>query len=497
MNNRNENSKKITQLIMDSWNIIGLDRNNASYYEFAWTVVLFKSVCDSNKDFNTISSDNSFQFSDQSKNFIINENYNFESLILTMKTDSKKMLFKQLEEVIFNFLSSNSGKLSNFLDSTKTFFSVFSTNDDVKYDAIFVLLKGLDAINLSKYRKENEDILKSSFAAFFDDLGMSKGHSSGEHFTPLTISMLLSKLAPVKDWDNLYDPTCGIGSSLIENIKKNNADNVRVFGQDINKTTTNLCNLNMIFNNINDAEISTGDSLINPDSFGESLKERFDVIVADIPKAMSWKLQDNTYLANDERLAAAGVVAPKSKADFAFIMHMIYSLKRNGKMACVVTPGIFYREGTEAKIRKYLVDNNYIESIIMLPSDLLYGTSVAVCILIISKNKKSKDILYINANNDKFYEKATYKSKLSNDGIEEIVDIYSNQKFVEKVSYIASFEEIKKNNYNLNINYYIDLFEESEPVDLDQIVADIYEIQSKLTDVEKKLTDKLKNLSIN
>lgn len=497
MNNIKEISKKISQLIEDSWIIIGPGRNYLSYYEFAWSVVLFKSACDSNKDFSRISSDSSFQLSHQAKDFNINESYDFDTLILTNNTESKVMLYQKLEEVLLNFFSTNSVKFDNILDSTKSFFSMFSNIDDVKYDAISVLIKGLDLINLSKYRKENEDILKSSFSNFFYDIAMRNGFFRGEQCTPLTVSILLSKLAPVKDWDSLYDPTCGIGSSLVENIKNNKANNVRVFGQDINKTTTNLCNLNMLFNNINDAEISTGDTLINPDSFGESLKERFDVIVADIPMAMSWKSQDTTYLAQEERLAAAGVLAPKSKADFAFIMHMLYSLKQNGKMACVVTPGIFYREGTETKIRKYLVDNNYIESIIMLPPNLLYGTSVAVCILTISKNKKNKNILFINANNDKFYEKATYKSQLSNEGIEEIVDIYSNHKIVEKVSYIAPFEEIQKNNYNLSINYYIDLFEETEPVDLDQIASDINTIQANLDDIEKKLTDKLKKLSRN
>jgi type I restriction-modification system, M subunit len=310
------------------------------------------------------------------------------------------------------------------------------------------------------------------------------GKSGGEFFTPSDVSELLTRLGTVgkKEVNKVYDPACGSGSLLLKAEKVLGKDGVRngYYGQEINITTYNLCRINMFLHDIefDKFNIACEDTLTSPQHWDD---EPFELIVSNPPYSIKWDGDDNPLLINDGRFSPAGVLAPKSKADLAFIMHALSWLSSSGTAAIVCFPGIFYRGGAEQKIRKYLVDNNFVDCIIQLPSNLFFGTSIATCIMVLKKNKKDNTILFIDASQKCV--KVTNNNRLTEDNINNIVDTFVERKDVQYTAKLTSIEEIQENDYNLSVSTYVEKEDSREKIDiqvLNKQIAEIVEHENKL-----------------
>ena len=288
----------------------------------------------------------------------------------------------------------------------------------------------------------------------------------------------------------VYDPTCGSGSLLLRTARSGQAD--EIFGQEKNPTTFNLCRMNMLLHGIkyNDFDIRNGDTL-EADEFGE---QQFDAVVANPPFSADWSAA--AKFNNDDRFSKAGVLAPKSKADYAFILHMLYHLNDGGTMACVAPHGVLFRGAAEGKIRRFLIEKkNCIDAIIGLPANIFYGTSIPTCILVMKKCRKQDDnILFIDASRE--FEKVKTQNKLRPEHIRKIVETYRNRKEIEKYSHCATLQEIAENDYNLNIPRYVDTFEEEEEIDIKAVMADIKSLEAQRADLDKQIEVYLKELGI-
>lgn len=298
------------------------------------------------------------------------------------------------------------------------------------------------------------------------------GKSGGEFFTPQDVSKLISQLAThnLSTINKIYDPAAGSGSLLLQAKKLFDEHIVEdgFYGQEINHTTYNLARMNMFLHNVNydKFNIALGDTLINP-QFGD--EKPFDVIVSNPPYSIHWIGSDDPTLINDDRFAPAGVLAPKSKADFAFVLHSLSYLSGRGRAAIVCFPGIFYRGGAEQKIRKYLVDNNYIETIISLPANLFYGTSIAVNILVLSKHKTDTRIQFVDASGEDFFKKETNNNILEDKHIEKIIDIFDKKEDVQYVAKSVDNSLIAENDYNLSVSSYIEVKDTRPQTDIKEL----------------------------
>ena len=306
------------------------------------------------------------------------------------------------------------------------------------------------------------------------------GKSGGEFFTPADVSELLTRLGTVgkTEINKVYDPACGSGSLLLKAEKVLGKDAIRngFYGQEINITTYNLCRINMFLHDVgfDKFNIACEDTLISPQHWDD---EPFELIVSNPPYSIKWAGDENPLLINDPRFAPAGVLAPKSKADMAFIMHSLSWLASNGTAAIVCFPGIMYRGGAEQKIRKYLVDNNYVDCIIQLPSNLFFGTSIATCIMVMKKNKADNKTLFIDATNECV--KVTNNNKLTPEHIEHIVDAFTKREEVKHFAHLASYEEVSSNDYNLSVSTYVEVEDTREKIDIVKLNAEIKEIVAR------------------
>ena len=322
------------------------------------------------------------------------------------------------------------------------------------------------------------------------------GKSGGEFFTPQNVSKLIAQLAMhgQTSVNKIYDPACGSGSLLLQAKKQFDEHLIEegLFGQEINHTTYNLARMNMFLHNINydKFDISLGDTLIDP-KYGE-LKP-FDAIVSNPPYSVSWIGSDDPTLINDDRFAPAGVLAPKSKADFAFVLHALHYLSAKGRAAIVSFPGIFYRGGAEQKIRKYLVENNFVETVISLPANLFYGTSIAVNILVLSKNKTENKTQFINASGEDFFKKETNNNVLTDEHIAKIIDLFAKKENVEYLSAWVDNEKIAENDYNLSVSAYVETEDTREVIDITALNAQVSQtvkrIDSLRADIEQIIAE--------
>ena len=302
------------------------------------------------------------------------------------------------------------------------------------------------------------------------------GKSGGEFFTPQSVSKLIAKLAThgLTTINKIYDPAAGSGSLLLQAKKQfdNHVIQEGFFGQEINHTTYNLARMNMFLHNVNydKFNIALGNTLTAP-QFGD--EKPFDAIVSNPPYSINWIGSDDPTLINDDRFAPAGVLAPKSKADFAFVLHCLSYLSGRGRAAIVCFPGIFYRGGAEQKIRKYLVDNNFVETVISLAPNLFYGTSIAVNILVLSKHKTDTKIQFIDASGEEFYKKETNNNVLSQEHIDAIMQLFDSKEEKEYVSQNVDNEKIAEGNYDLSVSSYVEKKDTREVIDIDVLNAEI------------------------
>jgi type I restriction enzyme M protein len=309
------------------------------------------------------------------------------------------------------------------------------------------------------------------------------------------VSELLARIAThnKKQVRKVYDPACGSGSLLMQVAKVIGKDNVQqgFFGQEINQTTYNLCRINMFLHDIdyNRFDIALGDTLLEPKHWD---KEPFDVIVSNPPYSIRWKGDDDPVLINDPRFAPAGVLAPKSKADLAFTMHMLSWLAADGAAAIVEFPGVLYRGGAEQKIRQYLIDNNYVDAVIQLPANLFFGVSIATCIIVIRKNKTDNKILFIDASNEFVHE--GNKNKLEEANIQHILDLYVNRKEVKHLTALVSNTAIAENSYTISVNSYVEQEDTREVIDIDQLNAELKQIVARENELRAQIDELIANI---
>ena len=353
------------------------------------------------------------------------------------------------------------------------------------------ILEGIASINLGNYQDNQIDAFGDAYEFLMSMYASNAGKSGGEFYTPQEVSELLTKLAIVGkiSVNKVYDPACGSGSLLLKSAKILGKENVRngFFGQEINLTTYNLCRINMFLHDIgyDKFDIACEDTLVSPEHWDD---EPFEVIVSNPPYSIKWAGDDNAVLINDPRYSPAGVLAPKSKADFAFIMHSLSWLATNGTASIVCFPGILYRGGAEQKIRKYLIDNNFVECIIQLPDNLFFGTSIATCIMVLRKSKKDNNTLFIDATNECV--KVTNNNKLTDENINNIVDIFTKREDKEYVAKLISNKEIEENDYNLSVSTYVEKEDTREKIDIVVLNKEIDEMVAR----EQVLRDEIKKI---
>ena len=347
-------------------------------------------------------------------------------------------------------------------------------------DKLVKILNGIADIKLDDYKSNSIDAFGDAYEFLMSMYASNAGKSGGEFFTPQEVSELLTRLAVLgkTSVNKVYDPACGSGSLLLKSAKILGKENVRngFYGQEINLTTYNLCRINMFLHDIgyDKFDIACEDTLTNPQHWDD---EPFEVIVSNPPYSIKWAGNDNPLLINDPRYSPAGVLAPKSKADFAFIMHSLSWLATNGTASIVCFPGILYRGGAEQKIRKYLVDNNFIDCIIQLPDNLFFGTSIATCIMVLKKSKKDNNILFIDASKECV--KVTNNNKLTNENIDNIVKIFTDRKDIDYVAKLVSNTEIGENDYNLSVSTYVEKEDTREKIDIVELNKQIKEIVAR------------------
>ena len=344
-------------------------------------------------------------------------------------------------------------------------------------EKLVMLLNGIGEMKLGNYQDNTIDAFGDAYEYLMGMYASNAGKSGGEYFTPQEVSELLTRIAIVgkTEVNKVYDPACGSGSLLLKAAKILGKDNIRqgFYGQEINLTTYNLCRINMFLHDIDfdKFNIACEDTLMSPAHWDD---EPFEVIVSNPPYSIKWKGDDNPLLINDPRFAPAGVLAPKGKADLAFIMHSLSWLATGGTAAIVCFPGIMYRSGAEQKIRKYLVDNNYVDCIIQLPGNLFFGTSIATCIMVLKKSKSDNKVLFIDASKECI--KITNNNKLTEDNITSILNEFISREEIAHYAHLASYDEVVSNNYNLTVNVYVETADTREVVDIDKLNADIEQI---------------------
>lgn len=347
-------------------------------------------------------------------------------------------------------------------------------------EKLIKLLNGVATMNLGEVKNHDIDAFGDAYEYLMTMYASNAGKSGGEFFTPADVSELLTRLGTVgkTEVNKVYDPACGSGSLLLKAEKILGKDAIRngFFGQEINITTYNLCRINMFLHDVgfDKFNIACEDTLTAPQHWND---EPFELIVSNPPYSIKWAGDDNPLLINDPRFSPAGVLAPKSKADLAFIMHSLSWLATGGTAAIVCFPGIMYRGGAEQKIRKYLIDNNYIDCIIQLPSNLFFGTSIATCIMVLKKGKSDNKTLFIDASGQCV--KVTNNNKLTQANIDKIVGVFATRAEEPHFSHLASYEEIEGNAYNLSVSTYVEAEDTREEIDIVKLNAEIEEIVAR------------------
>ncbi len=350
------------------------------------------------------------------------------------------------------------------------------------------VLKGVAELKFGEFGSIDIELFGDAYEYLISNYAANAGKSGGEFFTPQQVSKLIAQLAMHKQTsiNKIYDPACGSGSLLLQ-AKKQFDDHIieeGFFGQEINHTTYNLARMNMFLHNINydKFNIQLGNTLIDP-CFGDD--KPFDAIVSNPPYSVKWAGSDDPTLINDERFAPAGVLAPKSKADFAFVLHALSYLSSKGRAAIVCFPGIFYRGGAEQKIRQYLVDNNYVESVISLAPNLFYGTTIAVNILVLSKRKTDTTTQFIDAS--ALFKKETNNNALLETHIEQIMAVFDSKENIDHFAQSIPLEMVAANDYNLSVSSYVEAKDKREVVDIEILNAELKTTVIKIDKLRKDI----------
>lgn len=429
--------------------------------------------------------------------YVIEPKYLFSNLIQEIeKGEQGDFDTEMLQHAINNVTESTLGT-----DSQEDFQNLFDDMDlassrlgrDVKSRSKLIA-KIITSVNSIPFLHDDVDIdvLGDAYEYLISQFAANAGKKAGEFYTPQQVSRILAKIVSYgkPDLKNVYDPTCGSGSLLLRVAKETNVR--KFYGQELTSTTYNLARMNMLLHDVSyqNFDIQNEDTLENP----QHQDIKFEAVVANPPYSAKWS--SDTKFLEDERFSAYGKLAPKSKADFAFIQHMIHHLDDNGTMAVVLPHGVLFRSAAEGIIRKYLIENkNYLDAVIGLPVNIFFGTSIPTCVLVFKKCREAgDDVIFIDASNE--FEKGKNQNNLTDENVQKIIDTYVSRETVEKYSYAATLEEIKGNDYNLNIPRYVDTFEEEEAIDLEFVSRKMEEINDEITAIDVELAKYFKELGV-
>ncbi len=432
----------------------------------------------------------------KTKGFFILPSELFENVRVKAKDDEN--LNETLERIFSNIESSAQGTDSE--DDFKGLFDDIDVNSNKlgssvakRNEKMVKLLNSIAEMKLGDYKDNTIDAFGDAYEYLMGMYASNAGKSGGEYYTPQEVSELLTRIALVgkTEVNKVYDPACGSGSLLLKFAKILGKDKVRLgfYGQEINITTYNLCRINMFLHDIDydKFDIGLGDTLTDPLHWDD---EPFEAIVSNPPYSINWKGDSDPILINDPRFSPAGVLAPKSKADLAFIMHSLSWLSTNGTAAIVCFPGVMYRGGAERKIRQYLIDNNYVDCVIQLPSNLFYGTSIATCIMVLKKSKSENSTLFIDASNE--FVKVTNNNKLTQDNMDKIIEAFRTRENIEHFSRLVPNSEIEEQDYNLSVSTYVEQKDTREVIDITKLNAEIEEIVAR----EQVLRDEIARIIV-
>ena len=404
-----------------------------------------------------------------------------------LNTDLKN-IFTSIENSAIGYDSENNIK-GLFADFDTTSSRLGNTVEE-KNSRLSAVIKRINELELNDFEDNHIDLFGDAYEFLIHNYAANAGKSGGEFFTPQCVSKLIARLAMHKQSsiNKIYDPAAGSGSLLLQAKKQFDEHIIEegFFGQEINHTTYNLARMNMFLHNINydKFNIALGNTLINPQFRDDKL---FDAIVSNPPYSVNWIGSDDPTFINDDRFAPAGVLAPKSKADFAFVLHTLSYLSSKGRAAIVCFPGIFYRGGAEQKIRKYLVDNNFVETIIALAPNLFYGTSIAVNILVLSKHKLDTKTQFIDATSSEFFRKETNNNVLEEEHIEKILDIFDKKEDVENIAKSVDYDVISENDYNLSVSSYVEAKETRQETNIKELNDRIRKIVARENELRSEI----------
>lgn len=434
----------------------------------------------------------------EDKGFFILPSQLFENVVKDAATNEDlntdlANIFKAIEASAIGFRSEDD--IKGLFEDVDTTSNKLGATVAEKNKRLRDILNGIASINFGRFEDNDIDAFGDAYLYLISNYASNAGKSGGEFFTPQTVSKLLARLVMQGKTaiNKVYDPTCGSGSLLLQMKKQFDAHIIDegFFGQEINMTNFNLCRMNMFLHNVNynNFSIKRGDTLLNPLHNDE---KPFDAIVSNPPYSIKWVGDKDPTLINDVRFAPAGKLAPKSYADYAFIMHALSYLSSKGRAAIVCFPGIFYRKGAEKTIRKYLVDNNFIDCVIQLPENLFFGTSIATCVLVMAKNKTENKILFIDASKE--FKKETNNNILEDKNIDNILNEFVDRKEVKHFSRYVDVKEVEENDYNLSVSTYVEKEDTREKIDIKVLNKEIEETVKKIDELRASIDAIVKEL---
>lgn len=440
------------------------------------------------------------------ESFILDEDATFDYLYAN-RTDSE--IGQMINIALNNIEEHNSGKLRNVFRAIDFNSTVDFGEKKEKNATLKNVLEDFSSLDLRPSVLESNDIIGDAYEYMIANFASDAGKKGGEFFTPSQVSKLVATLVDPQKNDRIYDPTCGSGGLLLKAYHQAHTNKVAIYGQEKNMQTWALCSMNMFLHGIDDAKIWQGDTLANPQNIEDDKLMKFQVVVANPPFSLDkW---DSGFLpdtADDKKKSKMSAdldiyhrfdwgVPPSSKGDYAFVLHMLNSLDAdNGRMGVVLPHGVLFRGASEGRIRQQIIEFNLLDAVIGLPANLFYGTSIPACVLLFKKNRKRRDVLFIDASSDGNFEKGKNQSILRDIDIEKIVSTYKSYETVDRYSYVATFDEIRENDFNLNIPRYVDTFEEEEMVDIDEVRSNIADIERELKEVQAQMDEYLKELGL-
>ena len=409
--------------------------------------------------------------------------------------------------------TNNSAKLHNVFRAIDFNSQVDLGEPKTKNATLRTLLQDFNQLDLRPSQLADNDIIGDAYQYMIAKFASDAGKKGGEFFTPSRVSELVAKLVEPKENDRICDPTCGSGGLLLKAAAEAHSSKIRIYGQEQNSQTWALCKMNMFLHNVDDAEIMNGDTLANPLLLENDRLKKFQVVVANPPFSLDkWDAGFLSEAPVDEKgnkpeKMLSGMdqyhrfdigVPPSGKGDYAFVLHMIATLDdSNGRMAVVLPHGVLFRGAAEGRIRRQLIETyNLLDAVIGLPENLFYGTGIPACILVFKKNRSTRDVLFIDASGEDNYEKGKNQNILRPEDIDKILSHYRAYETDEKYSYRATFDEIKENDFNLNIPRYVDTFEEEPLVDIEEVQTNIKNIEAELSEVQKKMAEYLSKLGL-